>query len=394
MKQDEFMLYTLRHLITSDLTKDKDFKSFLRKRTQKYNSSMHPKYQEVYDSIKKQFKEFKKTGIAPKKKLRGLVEGVFDMPHFGHFNLLRRAKKICDEVVVLINSDASVKKAKGPTVYNEEERKTILLACKWVKEVYIIDTYYVEVQHLDEFKCDFLIHGDDLIRDSNGYDIYQKFKELNKFRVCKRTHGISTTDIVHKILNIDNENFKNVLQKDNQFYHNMLNFINFSVHKRKKQGQIVYVSGSFDMINPGHVKFLKKAYEMGDYLIIGVFSNKTIQSNKGKNYPILDLNSRCLNLMSLKYFDDIIFDPPFEITQNFLKFNNIDIVVEGESNYLNDKDNMHLKNISKKTLLRKISSQSFCDFKFIKTKIDGNAEYYQANIQKKLDKLKDYYKSK
>lgn len=73
--------------------------------------------------------------------MRGVVEGVFDMTHFGHFNILRQAAQECDQVVLLINSDRSVKEAKGPTLLTEDERKEITEACKWVKEVHVVDSY-------------------------------------------------------------------------------------------------------------------------------------------------------------------------------------------------------------------------------------------------------------
>ena len=47
---------------------------------------------------------------------------------------------------------------------------------------------------------------------------------------------------------------------------------------RKKTGKIVYVSGSFDILNPGHIEFLKKARDLGDYLIVGLYSDKNIKN--------------------------------------------------------------------------------------------------------------------
>lgn len=47
------------------------------------------------------------------KPFRGLVEGVFDMTHFGHFNAFRQASKLCDDLVVGVNGVEEVTKAKG-----------------------------------------------------------------------------------------------------------------------------------------------------------------------------------------------------------------------------------------------------------------------------------------
>lgn len=51
--------------------------------------------------------------IEQPKSERGLVEGVFDMAHFGHFNAFRQATKLCDQLVVAVNGDEEVTKAKG-----------------------------------------------------------------------------------------------------------------------------------------------------------------------------------------------------------------------------------------------------------------------------------------
>ncbi len=83
----------------------------------------------------------------------------------------------------MINSDRSVKEAKGPTLLNELERKEITKACKWVKEVYVVDSYVLGPEILDQFNCDFVMHGDDIIRDANGDSIYTPFEKIGKFRM-------------------------------------------------------------------------------------------------------------------------------------------------------------------------------------------------------------------
>ncbi len=60
---------------------------------------------------------------------------------------------------------------------------------------------------LDKYKTDFVIHGDDIILNKNGESIYTKFQKVNWFRGCKRTTGISTSDIIFKLLNIHDKNF-------------------------------------------------------------------------------------------------------------------------------------------------------------------------------------------
>jgi glycerol-3-phosphate cytidylyltransferase len=61
--------------------------------------------------------------------------GTFDLPHKGHYRLLKRAAEI-GRVVVALNTDEFIKKYKGkPPILTYEERKEALLACRWVDEV-------------------------------------------------------------------------------------------------------------------------------------------------------------------------------------------------------------------------------------------------------------------
>ena len=59
------------------------------------------------------FKKYKERGKITDKKVIGLVDGVFDMAHFGHFNAIRQASLCVDELIVGINADESVHKCKG-----------------------------------------------------------------------------------------------------------------------------------------------------------------------------------------------------------------------------------------------------------------------------------------
>ena len=53
---------------------------------------------------------------------------------------------------------------------------------------------------LDKLGCKYYAHGDDPCIDSEGVDICQKFRETGRFKLFKRTEGVSTTDITGNIL--------------------------------------------------------------------------------------------------------------------------------------------------------------------------------------------------
>jgi len=77
------------------------------------------------------------------------VSGGFDPIHSGHLAMLRQAAAIGDKLVVGVNSDAWLTRKKGKPFMSIHERKAILLAIKWVDEVW-------EFDDSDGSACDFL----------------------------------------------------------------------------------------------------------------------------------------------------------------------------------------------------------------------------------------------
>ncbi|ELT87264.1 hypothetical protein CAPTEDRAFT_182386 [Capitella teleta] len=118
------------------------------------------------------------------------------MVHFGHANALRQAKQFGNHLVVGVHSDAEIEKHKGPPVFNEQERYKMVRAIKWVDEVVENAPYVTTLETLDEYDCDFCVHGDDITTTSDGQDTYHIVKAAKRYQECKRTKGISTTDLV------------------------------------------------------------------------------------------------------------------------------------------------------------------------------------------------------
>ena len=112
--------------------------------------------------------------LAPKHPIRVYIDGVFDIIHSGHFNAIRQAKKLGDILVVGVNSDSDVMKVKGPTLMNQNERAALAAACKWTDEVAVGTLYTPTIQMLDDLKCDYCSHGDDIPYNENGESCYDE----------------------------------------------------------------------------------------------------------------------------------------------------------------------------------------------------------------------------
>jgi len=136
--------------------------------------------------------------------VRVYMDGCFDMMHYGHANALRQAKALGDVLVVGLIPDAEIMRCKGPPVLNERERLALVGAVKWVDEVLTGVPYDLSPEFVDRLfrkhRIDYIIHGDDPCLLPDGTDAYAYAKKLGRFRVIKRTEGVSTTDIVGRML--------------------------------------------------------------------------------------------------------------------------------------------------------------------------------------------------
>ncbi len=82
-----------------------------------------------------------KKGINQSEKYKiGYTQGVFDMLHIGHLNLLNEAKKRCEYLIVGINFDALVQSYKKTSVIDAQERAEIVRNLRAFDECIIVDT--------------------------------------------------------------------------------------------------------------------------------------------------------------------------------------------------------------------------------------------------------------
>ena len=73
-------------------------------------------------------------------------------------------------------------------------------AIKWVDEVVGEAPYKTMIQTLDKNRCDFCLHGDDVSFTPDGVHSFQEVIDKGRYREFKRTVGVSTTDLIKRIL--------------------------------------------------------------------------------------------------------------------------------------------------------------------------------------------------
>ncbi|PKY01851.1 hypothetical protein P168DRAFT_256706 [Aspergillus campestris IBT 28561] len=128
------------------------------------------------------------------------VDGCFDFSHHGHAGAMLQARRLGKALYVGVHSDEAILENKGPTVMTLEERVAAVEACRWATQCIPHAPYVTFLPWVSHYGCRYVVHGDDITSDSNGDDCYRFVKAAGRFKVVKRTPGISTTDLVGRML--------------------------------------------------------------------------------------------------------------------------------------------------------------------------------------------------
>lgn len=120
-----------------------------------------------------------------------LTYGTFDLLHYGHIRLLKRARELGDYLVVAISTD-EFNAIKGKKSYHSyETRKMMLEAIRYVDEVIPENNWEQKISDVKDHNIDVVVMGDDWA----GSDKFDYLKEYCDLVFLSRTEGISTTKI-------------------------------------------------------------------------------------------------------------------------------------------------------------------------------------------------------
>jgi rfaE bifunctional protein nucleotidyltransferase chain/domain len=83
----------------------------------------------------------------------------------------------------------------------------------------------------------------------------------------------------------------------------------FAAGLRARGGTVVFTNGVFDLLHPGHVRYLRDARALGDALMVAINSDRSVRANKGEGRPITPQAERAEVLLALDAVDAVtIFD--------------------------------------------------------------------------------------
>ena len=118
---------------------------------------------------------------------RVMTYGTFDVLHYGHINLLRRAKNLGDYLIVGLSSDEFNKIKQKTSYYTYEQRKSILEACRYVDLVIPEMNWEQKISDIQKYFIDVFVMGDDW---AGKFDFLKPYCEVV---YLPRTPGVSST---------------------------------------------------------------------------------------------------------------------------------------------------------------------------------------------------------
>eukprot|EP00088_Acartia_fossae_P002382 TRINITY_DN10960_c1_g1_i3.p1 TRINITY_DN10960_c1_g1~~TRINITY_DN10960_c1_g1_i3.p1 ORF type:complete len:319 (-),score=93.39 TRINITY_DN10960_c1_g1_i3:432-1388(-) len=148
-------------------------------------------------------KEMAENGSAPRR-VRVYADGIYDLFHQGHARQMMQAKNVFpkSEVYLMVGccNDALTHSMKGKTVMSDTERYEAIRHCRYVDEVIVDAPWVLDEQFLEKHKIDFVAHDEAPYNIGSADDVYAFVKEKGMFIATQRTEGVSTSDIVARIV--------------------------------------------------------------------------------------------------------------------------------------------------------------------------------------------------
>ena len=138
-----------------------------------------------------------------KKRVIGYTTGVYDMFHIGHLNVIRRAKELCDYLIVGVSTDELVKQEKNKSpVIPFEERAAIVAAIKYVDKV-VPQVDKNKMRAWKEHHFDKMFVGSDW-KGTSTWNTYEKqFSTVGvEIIYLPHTDGVSSTELTNLIKKI------------------------------------------------------------------------------------------------------------------------------------------------------------------------------------------------
>ena len=131
---------------------------------------------------------------------KGYIDMVGDLFHYGHLRNIKKVYNLGYTVIVGIHSDKTVESYKRKPILTMKERIEVIQSCKYVSLIIEDAPLIITKEFLDKHKIDMVFHAHPLEEDEKYQHMYKIPSILHKFTRTPYTNGISTTDIINRII--------------------------------------------------------------------------------------------------------------------------------------------------------------------------------------------------
>lgn len=260
--------------------------------------------------------------------------GSFDLLNPGHCRYLAEVKAKGDILVVGVTTDRSDAGVKGPTypLMNQDIRAELVSHIKGVDYVTIVDEdqpyavlillkpdVFVTTKLQEYVKPVVKIYGGKMIK-MERFQPYYGIKDLVNFIADIRITQILEKYIKDRIGDFKLDPLKHLKPADfgeqrprdsksydaNSDILNMDGLQSLGERFRKEKKEIVFVSGSYDLLHVGHARFIEQAGLLGDVLVVGIPSDSSLRELKGVGRPVITERSRAYILCHLDSVDKVV----------------------------------------------------------------------------------------
>lgn len=242
-----------------------------------------------------------------KRKVRVYADGIYDLFHAGHARQLMQAKNLVPNTYLIVGvcNDKLTHNMKGRTVMNELERYESLRHCRYVDEIITDAPWELTDEYLEKHKIDLVAHDDLPYGTKDGAtDIYALFKERGMFLATQRTEGVSTSDLICRIVKDYDIYVRRNLQRGYSAHD-----LNVSFFKEKKfilQNNLSKIKEKVNKVQKESKEFIGKWEERSrDFILnfIDHFGNATVRNTihraispiQSDDEPTTSKNERTVN---------------------------------------------------------------------------------------------------
>ena len=227
----------------------------------------------------------------------GFIDGVFDGLHMGHIHALFQAKQKCNILHASSHLDKEIVKYKNKnTIFTYNYRYFLLKHCKFIDILHDHTPYNTDIHVLEKFNCDIFFHGDDNIDKTPLLEL----NEANKLSIYNRTSGISTTNLIERIKEYQ-ENKKVKTNKDIIYLKYLYDKINAHDNLTNSSKNIIILTCNWDYFNINHIdliNLIKQKYH-DSKICINLITDNT-------EYSIYNKNETAITLLGIKNIDNVI----------------------------------------------------------------------------------------